>query len=134
MPPPVDIPPMAALADWSVFPYLHDDRRSVRSAAVLELTGRGYRAPDLTLASVLGSDDVDDRIAITESLTSMREVDPRRWLGYLCRDTSRAVRSKAVAVLATMSDPAAGEVLRQCLQRERDVAVASKIRRYLDLR
>lgn len=128
-----EVPPMKALADVSVFVYLHSEDAKVRSAAELELQSRGYNPAALQLARIVGSPDPNDRALLANELPRLSLIDPRPWLVYLCNDPDRRVRMQAISVVATYDDAEAKMILRNRLNEEDDVQISQKIRRFLDL-
>ena len=125
------VSPLAALADDSVFRYLHDADRNQRGLAELELRQRGYDDAAMQLARIAGSPEPTDRIELANRLSTLSHLDPRPWLRFLCRDDHREVRLAAMAVVATFDDSAATELLRNRLDRERDPVVSYKLRQIL---
>ena len=132
-PPMPEVPPMAALADVSVFGYLHSDDGKIRSAAEMELRSRRYSDGALQLARIVGSPDPSDRVALATQLPRMSQMDPRPWLAWLCSDTDRTVRMQAISVVASFNDSDAKSLLRRQLSVETDSQISKKIRRFLDL-
>nr|WP_123784619.1 hypothetical protein [Pirellula staleyi] len=97
---------LTLLADLEVMQRLSSTDEHLARAAEEELRARGYESQHLQLALVVVSSDPAKRLALAESLPSMRGIDPRPWLLHLATDADPAVRTTARAILKTTSDPA----------------------------
>ena len=74
--------------------------------AEAELIRRGFTEAQLDLARKLYDPDPAVRKKLVRELPGLQGVDTVPWLLELCRDADAEVRSAAIALLATSSDPA----------------------------
>jgi hypothetical protein len=131
---PISDNPLEAYDTRSVIGFLASPQPPLELAARGELIRRGFRDADLVLASRLVSADESVRMDMVREISNRSDIDPRTWLLWLADDASRWVRLEAVSILGTMDDPAVKEALRDRLSSERDLGVASRLRKVLDLR
>ncbi len=128
------VSPMAAFDDTSVMRWLGSPHAALREKAKLELVSRGFDGTAIAIATRIFSGDINQKIELVDALASTSAIEPRRWLLLLLQDPDRDVRLRTVSSLGTMDDPAIAGRLQAHLDDERDPAVASRIRRVLDLR
>ncbi|MGB7325680.1 MAG: hypothetical protein WBD31_12470 [Rubripirellula sp.] len=126
--------PMEAYDDVSVIHWLASDHSHLREQARLELMSRGYTERELSLATRISAADVPTRMQLVDMIAAEPTIDPRPWLFMMSRDTSRDVRLRVVAVIATMNDEAARSHLQKLMVEETDLHVATRIRKALELR
>ncbi|TWU48467.1 hypothetical protein [Rubripirellula reticaptiva] len=126
--------PMEAYDDVSVIHWLASDQNKLREQARLELMSRGYTERELSLATRISAADVPTRMQLVDMIAAEPSIDPRPWLFMMSRDTSRDVRLRVVAVIATMNDAAAKSHLQKLMIEETDPHVATRIRKALELR
>ena len=126
--------PLSTYDTPSVIKFLGEEQPSLIDAAELELQARGFSVAEFDLAKRLISDDVQVRLAMAAEITSRSDIDPRTWLVWMLSDPVREVRLEAVSLLGTMNEPAISAALRNHLQNERDLIVASRVRKVLGLR
>lgn len=126
--------PMGTFDDASVMRWLGSPHAALREKAKLELVSRGFDGTAIAIATRIFTGDVSQKLELVDALASTTVVEPRPWLLLLLQDSDRDVRLRAVASLGSMDDPAIAGRLQMHLVDERDPAVASRIRRVLNLR
>lgn len=128
------VSPMGTFDNTSVMRCLGSPHAALREKAKLELVSRGYDGTAIAIATRIFTGDINQKLELVDALTSTSVVEPRPWLLLLLQDPNRDVRLRTVSSLGTMDDPAIVRRLQTLLGGERDPAVASRIRRVLDLR
>ena len=126
--------PMGTFDDASVMRWLGSPHAALREKAKLELVSRGFDGTAIAIATRIFTGDVSQKLELVDALSSTTVIEPRPWLLLLLQDPDRDVRLRAVSCLGSMDDPAIAGRLQTHLVEERDPAVASRIRRVLDLR
>jgi len=126
--------PMGTFDDASVMRWLGSPHAALREKAKLELVSRGFDGTAIAIATRIYTGDVDEKIELVDALAGTSVIDPRPWLLLLLQDSDRDVRSRTISSLGSMDDPAITASLQSHLAQERDPAVASRIRRVLNLR
>jgi hypothetical protein len=126
--------PMGTFDDASVMRWLGSPHAALREKAKLELVSRGFDGTAIAIATRIYIGDIDEKLELVDALAGTSEIDPRPWLFLLLQDSDRDVRSRTISSLGSMDDPAITASLQSHLAQERDPAVASRIRRVLNLR
>ncbi|MBP89218.1 MAG: hypothetical protein CMJ64_21295 [Planctomycetaceae bacterium] len=125
---------LAERSDLEVMQQLAVGTPHAVQAALTELTRRGFRPRDLSLAERLVNPDPSVRLELANTLPQLSRIDSRPWLIWLSSDPDPLVRRSAVSIIATGDDPALFDHLRQVEQIETDDEVLRLIRRVLALR
>ena len=126
--------PMGTFDDASVMRWLGSPHTALREKAKLELVSRGFDGTAIAIATRIFTGDVTEKLELADALARTSVIDPRPWLLLLLQDADRDVRLRTISSLGSMDDPAIAGRLRTHLVDERDPAVASRIRRVLNLR
>ena len=126
--------PMGTFDDASVMRWLGSPHAALREKAKLELVSRGFDGTAIAIATRIYTGDIDEKLELVDALAGTSVIDPRPWLLLLLQDSDRDVRSRTISSLGSMDDPAIIASLQSHLAQESDPAVASRIRRVLDLR
>jgi hypothetical protein len=105
--------------------------RSLARETIDELYRRGFQTKHLRLAELLADPDPNVRLELVHSLPQMSGIDSRPWLLWLSRDESPAVRKAAIAVIATSSDAALLQRVRELEREETDDEVLRVVRQIL---
>lgn len=126
--------PMGTFDDASVMRWLGSPHAALREKAKLELVSRGFDGTAIAIATRIFTGDRNQKLELVDALTSTSVLEPRPWLLLLLQDADREVRLRTISSLGSMDDPAIAASLQTHLVDERDPAVASRIRRVLNLR
>jgi len=95
---------LASVPEIEVMYDLQSEDAATVAAAESELTRRGYKKSQLSLARQLTSADPAVRLKLVKSLPQARGIDPRPWLLRLSEDSDEGVRTAALSILRTSQD------------------------------
>ena len=127
-------PDASVMADLDLMRMLAGDDESLAREAVDELYRREFQTKHLRLARLLVDPEPKVRLALVRSLPQMSGIDSRPWLLWLSHDPEPEVRKAAVAVIATSSDSALLQRVRELEREETDDEVLRVVRQILNTR
>ena len=135
---PANVPPlpsndlsddMTQLEVTNVMQRLHASARPIATRAEAELVRRGFSPLQIALARRLFDPDPQVRKELVRALPSLGGVDASAWLICLSRDVDPDVRMAAIALMATVADPALVEQLEAIARADPDPRIQRQAER-----
>ena len=123
---------LRTMSDLEVMRKLVGDNESLVREAVDELYRRGFQPKHFRLAELLVDPNTQVRLQFVRNVPQMPGVDSRPWLLWLSHDQDPTVRKAAVIVLATSTDPALQQRVRELERDETDDEVLEVVRQILN--
>ncbi len=141
--PPTTIQPVAHVIEtpWqnanvaTIIKFLGRPEQELRDQVETELTRRGLSEAEISIESQIAIGNTSSKVALIDSLSETSDINVRPWLMVLLDDRDHEVRAyERSQALAAINDPWVQQQLKLKMVDEKDLTVAFRIRRVLNLR